>query len=192
MGREFELKYAATDEVQVAIRQCYGPWRQIRMETTYYDTPHGALSNRRITLRLRKENEKPVCTIKTPLPDGSRGEWECAATNIEDGIRRLTTLGAPEIIGQLANTGLVPRCGACFTRFAAEVATTDGTAELALDSGILLGGNRQMPLCEVEVELKSGSDAAAMALAADLAARFGLTEEPKSKFRRALALAQGE
>lgn len=192
MGREFELKYAATDVAQAAIRQCYGPWRQICMETTYYDTLDGALSQRRITLRLRKENEETVCTIKTPLPDGSRGEWECAATNIEDGICRLTALGAPEIIPQLSNSGLVPRCGARFTRFAAEVPTADGTAELALDSGILLGGTQQMPLCEVEVELKSGSDAAAMALAADIAAKFGLTEESKSKFRRALALAQGE
>ena len=192
MGREFELKYAATEEVLASLATQFGPGREIRMETTYFDAPDGALSSRHMTLRLRRENEETVCTIKTPLSDGSRGEWECAATNIEDGLRRLTAMGAPEIIGQLANTGLVPRCGARFIRFAAEVATTDGTAELALDSGILLGGNRQMPLCEVEVELKSGSDAAAMALAADLAVRFGLTEEPKSKFRRALALAQGE
>ena len=65
-------------------------------------------------------------------------------------------------------------------------------AELALDQGILLGGSKELPLCEVEVELKSGSEAAATALAQALAAAYSLSEEPKSKFRRAMDLAQGE
>ena len=63
------------------------------------------------------------------------------------------------------------------------------TLELALDRGVLLGGNQEEPLCEVEVELKSGPEAAAVAFAALLADKFGLIPEEKSKFRRALALA---
>ena len=192
MGREFELKYAASQAAQAAIREAYGPWTPITMETTYFDTRDGALSARRITLRLRKENGVSICTLKTPLPDGSRGEWECYAETIEDGIRALIVLGAPKLLAGLAVQGVLPCCGARFTRLAAQVSTTDGVAELALDSGVLLGGSAEIPLCEVELELKSGSEAAAVALAHQIAQQYQLTEESKSKFRRAMDLAQGE
>ncbi len=192
MGREFELKYAASPSAQEAIREAYGPWIAIAMETTYFDTPDDALSARHMTLRLRRENDTTVCTLKTPLPDGSRGEWECAATNIQDGIRALIVLGAPKLLAGLTVQGVLPRCGARFTRLAAQVPTADGTAELALDNGVLLGGDKEIPLCEVEIELKSGSETAVVTLAQQIAAHYQLTEEIKSKFRRAMDLAQGE
>lgn len=192
MGREFELKYRATATAQAAIREDFDGFREIAMQTTYFDTPDSALSARRITLRLRRENDMTICTVKTPLPDGSRGEWECQATDIATGLTGLVQCGAPVQIALLAEKGLVPVCGARFTRLAAQVQTADGTAELALDSGILLGGGKEMPLCEVEVELKTGSDTAVLAFAAALAEKYGLQPETKSKFRRALALAQGE
>ena len=192
MGREFELKYAATVSAQEAIRAAYGPWQQFLMETTYFDTIDGALSARHMTLRIRRENNNTVCTLKTPLPDGSRGEWECLAHDISSGIRALLALGAPKILADLTVNGVIPRCGARFTRFAAQVPTADGMAELALDTGVLLGGEKEIPLCEVEIEHKDGSDAATVALARDIANQYGLQPEAKSKFRRALALAQGD
>lgn len=192
MGREFECKYAAVPAMLDAIAGEFPNLRQIRMQTTYYDTPDAALSKRKMTLRLRKENDITVCTLKTPLPDGSRGEWECPASDIHSGIRALCALGAPEELLRLTANGLNAVCGARFTRLAAEVPTADGFAELALDRGVLLGGGRELPLCEVEVELKSGSDAACLAFGMQLAKTYSLTEEPYSKFRRALALAQGE
>ena len=65
-------------------------------------------------------------------------------------------------------------------------------AELALDQGVLLGSNREIPLCEVEIELKSGSEEAALLLAKTIALTYNLKGESKSKFRRAMDLAQGE
>ena len=61
--------------------------------------------------------------------------------------------------------------------------------ELALDQGVLLGKEQELAFAEVEVELKSGSEAAATAFAEALAARFSLIPEPKSKVQRALELA---
>ena len=84
MGREFELKYRATPQVHAALKSRFTGFRQIRMQTTYFDTPDSALSARKITLRLRRENEETICTLKTPLPDGSRGEWECPAADLAD------------------------------------------------------------------------------------------------------------
>ena len=189
MGREFELKFRSDADKIASIKEKYGDFTTISMETTYYDTPDRKLSERHCTLRRRMENETSVCTYKCPHKDGGRGEWEVEAASIEEGIIKLCDAGAgPELLYATA-AGLVEVCGARFTRLAAQIPTADGMAELALDSGVLLGGGKEMPLCEVEIELKSGSETSAVALAQHLAAQYDLKEEPKSKFRRAMELA---
>ena len=188
MGREFELKYQAHAEDLEKIREKYGSFREISMETTYYDTPLLALRARRWTLRRRLENGVSVCTVKTPLPDGSRGEWEVEAPDISDGLPKLIALGAPEALTQIVQGGVAPFCGARFVRLAKLLPIQDGTVELALDKGVLLGGGRELPFAEVEVELKSSSDRAAEEFAHALAAEFGLVLQPKSKLARAMAL----
>ena len=45
-----------------------------------------------------------------------------------------------------------------------------------------------VPFAEIEVELKSGEEAAATVFAETLARKFGLTPEPKSKAQRAMEL----
>ena len=80
MGREFELKYRADSGNIAAIRAAFGDFSEIRMETVYYDTLDAALSRRRWMLRRRYENGISVCTLKTPLPDGSRGNGRPHAT----------------------------------------------------------------------------------------------------------------
>ena len=190
MGREFELKYSADPAQQAAILAAYPGLTPIAMETTYYDTPTGALSALRWTLRRRYENGRSVCTLKTPAPDGSRGEWEVEMDDILASVPELCKLGAPRELLALTAAGVVPVCGARFTRLAGMVEPEGCTVELALDSGVLLGGGRETALCEVEVELKSGSEAAAVAFARDLAQRFSLVPQRKSKYRRALDLAR--
>lgn len=117
MGMEFELKYAADPAVQEAVRQAYpGQWRAIAMETTYYDTPAGDLSARCYTLRRRLENGVSICTFKTPAGAAGRGEWECACDSILDAVAQLQALGGPREVLALTKTGLIPICGARFTR----------------------------------------------------------------------------
>ena len=190
MGQEFELKFAATKKKQAAVLAAYGPWRTIAMETTYFDTPDRALSARHITLRLRKENGETVCTVKTPLSDGSRGEWEVFSNDISAGIAELCRMGAPKTIALLTEGGVEAVCGARFTRQACDLHLQSAEAELALDCGVLLGGGREVSLCEIEVELKSGSRSCVQQFAAELADIYRLLPESKSKFRRAMALAE--
>jgi len=190
MGREFELKYRATPAQIAAIREAFAEFREISMETTYFDTPDRRLSSRKWTLRLRMESGNPVCTLKTPDIGGGRGEWETECDNIASAIPELCKLGAPEELLSLTESGLQAVCGARFTRLARLVETPGCTVELALDHGALLGGGREETLCEVEVELKDGSENAAVAFAKALAANYGLTPESHSKYRRALALAK--
>ena len=188
MGREFELKYQAAPETIAAIHGKFGEFTRISMETTYYDTADLALRSRKWTLRQRLENGRAVCTVKTPLPDGSRGEWEVENPDLSAGVSQLCGMGAPaEILGYV-NHGVAPFCGARFTRLAKTIELPGGRVELALDEGVLLGGGRELPFAEVEVELKSGSDAVAKDFAATLAAEFGLKKQPKSKLARAMAL----
>ena len=189
MGREFELKYRATPEQIAGIRKIAGEYRQIAMETTYYDTPSRKLSPLHWTLRRRFENGISVCTMKTPATDGGRGEWELEWPDITTAVPELCKLGAPKELLDLTAEGLEEVCGARFTRQAALLTRPDCTVELALDQGVLLGGGREIPLCEVEVELKAGSEAAAIAFAETLANACGLNPEGRSKYRRALALA---
>lgn len=188
MGREFELKYRASSDQIEAVRKLYGEFEPISMETTYYDTPRGDFSRLRWTLRRRLENGKSVCTLKVPLADGSRGEWETETDSIEDGILTLCKLSGNAALLALTAAGVEPTCGARFTRLAKTLSLESGTVELALDRGVLTGGGREQAFAEVEVEYKSGSEEAAVVFARELAARFGLKAEPRSKIARAQAL----
>ena len=192
MGRELELKYRAVPEQLAGIEERYGGFASISMETTYYDTPDKDLRRLHWTLRRRLENGRSVCTLKTPLPDGSRGEWEVECASIEAAIPALCKLGAPRRLLLLTEGGVAPFCGARFTRLAKLITSEQAAVELALDRGVLLGGGQELPFAEVEAELKSGSDEALVRFAGELAAEFGLCPENKSKYRRALALAKGE
>lgn len=194
MGIEFELKFTAAPEDQLAIRQAMAEYafQTIQMETTYYDTPKGELSQRHYTLRRRFENGVSVCTVKTPAGALGRGEWEVECDTIENAIEPLCLLGAPKNLLLLTMNGVVPICGARFTRQCCTLALDGCTVELALDSGVLTGGSREIPLCEVEVELKDGDRDAAIRFAEGLANAYSLTPQHKSKFRRALDLYKGE
>ena len=192
MGIEYERKFRANETVLEEIRKAFDQEEQtISMETTYYDAPDKALSDRWYTLRRRLENDRSVCTLKAPVSARGRGEWEVGCDDIETAILELCKLGAPKTLILLTARGIQPVCGAKFTRIAKTLVLENCTVELALDKGILLGGGKEIPLCEVEVELKKGTTEACDAFAKLLADRFSLEPEDHSKFRRALALYEG-
>ena len=188
MGREFELKFRADAGVIEKIQEKYREFTPISMETTYYDTPGQDLLQRRWMLRRRMENEVSVCTLKIPCDDGGRCEWETECDDITAAIPALCAMGAPKELKELAAGGLEEVCGARFTRQAALIELENSTVELALDRGFLKGGFRMNLMIEVEVELKSGSDEAAIAFARDLAVKYNLVRERNSKYLRALYL----
>lgn len=199
MATELELKLAVPspalleqilfDQELAQVRQ--GGYALWDMATIYYDTPDRALAGRRWTLRLRQENDRLVATCKTPGPGRARGEFECEAPTIQAALPLLVGKGAPADLDALET--LIPVCAAQFTRRQAELAFADGTVcILCGDVGALVGGEKQQALCEVELELKSGDFETVEAFGRELCDRFGLKEEPKSKFARAAALAVAE
>ena len=189
MGREFELKYAATAQDLAILKARYPGLRPIAMETTYYDNAQGDFSRLRWTFRRRMENEKSICTLKIPASGGARAEFEAECDDILDSLPLLRQAGAPMQLLLLAANGVTPFCGAKFTRLAGLLEFPDFTAELALDEGVLLGGGKELPFREVELELKEGSEEALAVFASGFAAELGLKPEPKSKVARARQLA---
>ena len=193
MSVEFELKYRCPAQVQAKIRQAFpGPWEETPMATTYFDTPSGQLSRRRWTLRHRAEGGRDVCTLKTPGQGNARGEWDQECEDIFRAIPMLAAASGQSELKELTEEGLTPVCGARFTRQTTMLTDETFCAELALDLGVLMGGGKEIPLAECELELKSGDPAALEAFAEHFRQTFGLSVEPKSKFARAKALAQEE
>ncbi|MBR4017383.1 MAG: CYTH domain-containing protein [Oscillospiraceae bacterium] len=192
MGIEYERKFKLNDPTFFALAAAFcRDAKTIQMETTYYDTPSGALSSRHYTLRLRLENGKSVCTLKTPAGE-ARNEWETENTSIEDAIPQLIAQGAPAELQELAKEGLSPICGAKFTRLAKIIPITEGELEMALDYGKLFAGDREVPLCELELELKSGNKKSFDLFVWSVAGEYLLEEETDSKFCRAFRLYKGE
>ena len=191
MAIEFALKYRATPALlQQVCGALPGQEQSLQMRTQYYDTPSGSLSARHYTLRQRMENDKSVCTLKYPVSGVGRGELELECDTLEEALPHLCRESGLGDLPGLLEEGLVPVCGARFTRLAKTVRYAGAVLELALDEGVLTAGDREEPLCEIEVELKEGAPEAAVACGSWLQKTFSLEPEPKSKFRRARELAQ--
>ena len=202
MGQELEFKLAVPTQAKLeeilfdkeiaAVRQ--GGYVLYDMATIYYDTPDHALSQRKWTLRLRQENFDLIATVKTPATaenGKARGEWSCKAQSIEAAIVPLVEQGAPKELLALTAKGVQPLCMARFSRRACNILFADGTlCELAGDVGAVCAGQKESPICEIEVELHEGDGETAKAFAEELCERFGLAEEPLSKFQRAAALVE--
>ena len=189
MGREFELKYRATEAQFAALKADFPDLHPITMETTYYENDAGDFGRLKWTFRRRMENGKSVCTLKTPGVGHGCGEFEVLCEEILEAVPLLLAQGAPAELEAMVRSGIHPSCGARFTRLAGLLEIPGGNAELALDRGVLLGGGKELPFTEVEVELKAGSEEATTAFAEALAAEFGLKPEFKSKVARARRVA---
>lgn len=203
MGKELEVKYRVPDAETLEAVLAWAMLPVLRvgepctleMETTYFDTQDGLFSARMWTVRRRMENGHSIFCVKTPRDDPEhpllRGEWEAEAASFGEALPLLLAEGAPPALSEVDPASLVSVCGAKFTRRAQLLRLSGKTScELACDLGTLRGGTREAPLCELELELKSGDEQELYAFAQMLAVCFRLEREPKSKFARARALCE--
>ena len=134
---------------------------------------------------ISKDGEKNTfCEVE--YVNGSQFVIDCRCDDIQAALPELCKLGAPDFLLKLGQLEVV--CGARFTRHAGTIDFAGSVLEIALDSGVLMGGGKEIPLCEVEVELKEGNRESMETYAAELAGIYNLKIEEKSKFARALAL----
>ena len=189
MAVEYELKYRATPEILEKIQADFpGDYTVTQMTTTYYDTPGSDLAKLYWTLRHRQEGEVHICTLKTPAGIDGRSEYEWKCEDILEAVPHLCRLSGSNALAQLAQRGLVATCGARFTRTARKLIAGSTMAELALDNGVLVNGEKEEPFSEVEVELKQGYREETEVMGYLIRQSYGLTVENRSKFMRAKAL----
>lgn len=189
MAVEYELKYRATPEILEKIQGDFpGEYTVTEMTTTYYDTPGGDLAKLYWTLRHRREGDKHICTLKTPAGIDGRSEYEWCCEDIKEAIPHLSRLSKSTALSQLAERGLVAKCGARFTRTARKLIAGSTMAELALDCGVLVNGKKEEAFAEVEVELKHGYRQEVEVMGLLLKEAYGLTVENKSKYQRSREL----
>lgn len=164
-----------------------------RLRATYWDTPDGGLARRGIALRVRLEGRHWVQTAKAagdsvlqrlehnvPIP----GRWP-ADGPVADAARHAGTK-----VGDLLNAALIGaaaierRYTTDVMRRSLQVASDGAAVEVVFDEGEVRAGDRRSPVCEVEIEWRSGDPALLFEVARRGIAAHGLRIGTLSKSAR--------
>ncbi|MGC7590002.1 inorganic triphosphatase [Bisgaard Taxon 46] len=128
---------------------------------TYYDTKDQFFANKKMGLRVRKENDLYTLTLKT---DGKvqgglhiRPEYNVELTDAKPDLNLLVEKFGLDL-GDISALALEPIFSTDFERQSWLVECGNGTViEVAFDLGDILAGEKTEKICEVEFELKTGS-----------------------------------
>ena len=196
---EIELKLALPPQQVEAFlkrmaRRRSEPVRQA-LHTRYYDTPDFALSAQGVALRVRRAGRRWLQTLKTEgVRQGGlsqRIEFEMPVKSGEPDWTRFPP-EALAYVPEVLRDRMVPVFETRFHRIAWLIAGKGrAQIEVALDVGEVIAGERSQPICEIELELKSGQPDALFALALEWAAAFDCLPFDISKAERGVRLAHG-
>jgi triphosphatase len=208
MGMEREIKLALPrDQVDAALRlfesRAGTPGRAVRLENIYFDTPALALARAKSALRLRRTPDGWLQTFKTAgvAQNGlhARHEWEMPvageALEIAHLLHECDEAGVATALSEAA-PALIALFRTDFTRTLWTLTVDGAQIEAAVDQGEISaevnGETRRAPICEIELELKAGDEAALHTLAAQLVAELtGLAPDDISKAQRGYRLREG-
>ncbi|MCC7547050.1 MAG: CHAD domain-containing protein [Burkholderiales bacterium] len=200
---ELKLAIAGQDAHRIArlplIRDsARGRARTRTMHGIYFDTPERALQRARAALRLRREGSQWVQTIKFggSVEGGLHSRYE-SEKRVAGPFLDRQALAHPALEPLLNDAGLldtlVPVFTVQFRRTTRMLSPAPDTSiELCVDVGEIRTGERSLPLCEMELELKAGSPAALIDFAQILVEQVPGRLEPASKAERGYALALGQ
>jgi triphosphatase len=165
--------------------------------TTYFDTPELALAERGVSLRIRRNGNSRVQTVKLrgagPAVAAQRGEWEWPIAQDTPDLGRLAATPVSNITRDLAGQELEPVFVTDIRRTVRQLRVDeDTTAEAALDEGTITAGAASEAVSELEFELRDGTTLAPLyRLALDLHATVPLAIHPASKADRGYRLRTG-
>lgn len=163
---------------------------EITLHACYFDTPGRDLAKAGIALRLRREGDQWVQTIKAPGPDElSRVELNHPRPGPELDVSVYEgSLVEPALKG--LEDPLQLRYETEVTRLVLKHDTGNTVLELAFDRGMVKAGKCRMALCELELELVSGAASGLFESGRDYLKEYRLILDLRSKAERGDALAQ--
>jgi inorganic triphosphatase YgiF len=172
-----------------------GPAR--RLTAVYFDSPRFGFWRRGLTLRLRRERGRWIQALK------GGGSLE-AGLHRRIELERRASGPAPDLslvrgepLGKLAarvagSAALVPVFRVEVSRATRVVSPAPGEAiEVSLDQGAIVAGTSRAPVREIELELKRGPAWRVFDLAREIASRYPVRVETRTKAERGYALAGG-
>lgn len=190
MERELALHVPTAARTAVARQMRAGQARRITLQARYFDTGTRELAQAGIALRLRKEGRRWVQTLKAP---GSDALSRIEINHLRSGPELdLSLYAGSEVEARLARLSepLTLRYETRVTRLLSTAQVGDALIEIAYDQGSLLARDLELPISEVEFELKSGPIDALFELSQQWLQTYGLSLESRSKSHRGDALAQ--
>jgi len=165
------------------------------LESVYFDTAGRGLQKAGMILRVRRDGDRYVQTLKSDAPgsqaharlerhDPVEGFRARAAVLREEGGVRLEAIADGDLLSLFA-TRVARRKVLVSLRGGAS------TIEVALDRGTIESGTRSLPVAEVELELRDGALADLYDLALTLHRLEPLAIEARTKSERGFELAGG-
>ena len=194
-AQETELKLAATPDMLEALREhpaLAGPDRNSALVTTYFDTADRRLARAGASLRLRDTGTAREQTIKLPARTGSivvRGEWTAPALGKNPEICDFAPKPRAALGRLLDGEQLTIIAETRIDRTARRITHGSAQIEIAFDKGTIRAETREIPVCELELELVGGALADLLDLALLLPLGPDLQWSVASKSARARALA---
>jgi inorganic triphosphatase YgiF len=199
--QEVEIKFA-TDAAGLAaalaspLLRVEKPNPARKLVSIYFDTPDWALKRRKMALRVRRAGRAaPVMTLKWPLLAAgdvfARGEVEVRAPNMEPDISRFDADMAASLREIIGEAPLEAKYETRVRRVTRLIGHGSARIEAAFDEGAIHSGARELPLRELELELKSGPAQDFFDFAALLAEDLPLRLDNVSKAERAADFCEG-
>ena len=164
------------------------------LEACYYDTARLSLKKARLAYRIRREQGQWIATVKGGGSSAGglhkRQEWNEVVPEAVPAIEVFSALPVgKELKAATGEDELKLLFITRFIRHTLNVQREDSLIEIAADRGEIIVGEIREPILEIELELKEGNPSALLKLGAELAKKYPLILESRSKYFRGLQLA---
>jgi triphosphatase len=200
-GREIEIKFLLTESTFKDAQK----WERLgviatrprarRQRSIYFDSPTGDLQRHGAVLRVRSVGRRHIVTFKWSgkFSGGSfeRGEIEAPLLSPKPDLACLGDEIAGLINSICQDQILQPVYETDVKRVTYLVHNGGSDIEVAFDQGRIIAGDRTLPICEMEMELKAGHPADLYHLGISMTEAFPVSLGCQSKSVRAALLLSG-